>query len=94
LLGSLGGGYSEALGIASGPRVVGVASDGSGTLRAFLFEQGAMTDLQSRVLTSTAPFLGLARAVGIDEAGRIAVEVRVAAPGGEATRLGLLRPRP
>lgn len=79
-LGTLGGTYSEALGIDSGRRVVGVSTTARGELHAFLWQDGAMHDLNDLIHSASTPITAATSAVAIDDEGRIAVQVLV--PGG------------
>jgi len=67
LLGSLGGSYSIAYGINDAGQVVGQSRTVPGDLRAFLWQNGVMTDLGTLGGTSSSS----SRAYGINDAGQV-----------------------
>ncbi|MFN0135739.1 MAG: hypothetical protein ACKVS9_06430 [Phycisphaerae bacterium] len=92
-LGWLGtGNYSFARGINSSRQIVGDSNDGNGALRAFIWQDGVMRDLNTRVHSSNVPFELLLSAVGINDAGQIAAEALVETDRGIVSRVALLTP--
>lgn len=62
-LGTLGGTTSQALGINDSEQIVGEASDGNGQQRAFVWENGTMTDLNSFLPSGSGWILTTAKAI-------------------------------
>ena len=93
-LGTLGGTYSEAFGIEAARRVVGASTTAGGLLHAFLWQDGAMHDLNDLIQSASAPISVAESAVAIDDSGRIAVQVLVPTPAGDAARMALFVPIP
>jgi probable HAF family extracellular repeat protein len=90
-LGTLGGTYSTANGVNALRQVVGASSSVLGA-RAFVWEAGTMTDLNTLVSSTSEPIEAIVDAVAIDDAGAIAAQVVVATPYGPATRVAVLTP--
>jgi len=90
-LGHLGGGYSFAHGINDARQVVGESSI-NGQVHGFLWQQGAMHDLNDLIRNTSEPILSLSNALAIDSRGRIAAEAQVVDGFGTATRIALLTP--
>lgn len=75
-LGVLGGfGFSEAFGMNDQLQVVGASSTDFGVGHGFLWHEGAMYDLNDLIATTNENFTYIAKAVEINNAGQIAVEV-------------------
>lgn len=90
-LGTLGGTTSAASGVNALRQVVGASSSALGA-RAFVWEAGTMTDLNTLVSSTSEPIEAIVDAVAIDDAGAIAAQVVVATPYGPASRVAVLTP--
>lgn len=73
-LGDLGAGYSFAYGLNDERTVVG-ESRGPGGVSGFVWADGALRDLNERVVTTDLPYSAIVGAFGINDNGQIAAEV-------------------